>query len=109
MPDFSPVEYAESAGGFVAYRTFGSGSSDVLLINDWFSHVGDVCQSDSPYLPVFRRLGSFARVVLFDKRGVGMSDPLPSSNLPTLEEWADDVRAVLDAAGAPRVAIIGKG
>ena len=109
MPDFSPVEYAESAGGFVAYRTFGSGSSDVLLINDWFSHVGDVCQSDSPYLPVFRRLGSFARVVLFDKRGVGMSDPLPSSNLPTLEEWADDVRAVLDAAGASRVAIIGKG
>jgi pimeloyl-ACP methyl ester carboxylesterase len=109
MPDFSTVEYAESSSGFVAYRTFGSGPTDLLLINDWFSHVGDLCRPDSPFLPILERLASFSRLILFDKRGVGMSDPLLSSDVPTLEEWADDVRAVLDAVGVERAAILGKG
>jgi class 3 adenylate cyclase len=109
MPDFSPVEYAETPGGFVAYRTYGTGARHLLLINDWFSHVGDICRADSPFLGILERLGSFNRLVLFDKRGVGMSDPLPSSSVPTLEEWADDVRAVLDAVAAERATILGKG
>src|SRR4051812_8489248 len=111
MPDISPVEYAStSAGGFVAYRTIGEGPPDLLLINDWFSHVGDLCRRDSPFLPVLGQLGSFGRLLVFDKRGVGMSDPLPSSVVPpTAEEWSDDVRAVLDATGTERVAIVAKG
>jgi class 3 adenylate cyclase len=109
MPGISPVEYAQSSGGFVAYRTIGSGSSDLLLINDWFSHVGDLCKRDSPFLPVLNRLAAFSRLIVFDKQGVGMSDPLASSNVPTVEEWADDVRAVLDAAGVERTAILAKG
>jgi class 3 adenylate cyclase len=109
MGDFSAVEYANASGGFVAFRTYGAGPTDLLLLNDWFSHVGDLCRADSPFLGVLGRLGSFSRLLLFDKRGVGMSDPLPSSDVPTLEEWADDVRAVLDATCVERVALLGKG
>lgn len=108
MPHSNPIEYAASTDGFVAYCTAGSGP-DVLLINDWFSHIGDIWRPDSPFLPVLDRLSSYARLIMFDKRGVGMSDPLAVPMLPTLEKWADDVSAVLEAAGTERVAIVGKG
>lgn len=52
------------------------------------------------------RLGSFSRLIIFDKRGTGLSDPVPLTTLPTLEEWMDDVRAVMDAAGSERAAIM---
>lgn len=55
----------------------------------------------------FRRLASFSRVIVFDKRGTGVSDPVPLGALPTLEEWAEDIRVVLDAVGCERAAIIG--
>ncbi len=108
MPHGSSVEYAATTDGYVAYCTTGSGP-DVLLINDWFSHIGDIWRSDSPFLPFLNRLRSYARLIMFDKRGVGMSDPLAVPMLPTLEKWADDVSAVLDAAGSDRVSIVGKG
>ena len=53
------------------------------------------------------RLGSFARVVAFDKRGAGVSDPVPLGSLPRLEEWMDDVRTVMDAAGMDQAALLG--
>jgi class 3 adenylate cyclase len=109
MPRVSPVDYATSAGGFVAHRTCGDGPPDVVLINDWFSHVGEAWRDDSPMRPVLDRLASFSRLITFDKRGVGLSDPLPLGDLPTLEEWVDDVRAVLDAVEAERVTLVGKG
>ena len=108
MPQSNPIEYAASTDGYVAYRTVGSGP-DVLLINDWFSHIGDIWRPDSPFLPVLERMSSYARLTMFDKRGVGMSDPLAVPMLPTMEKWADDVSAVLDAAGVDRAAIVGKG
>lgn len=108
MPPSNTVDYAATTDGFVAYRTAGAGP-DVLLINDWFSHVGDIWRPDSPFLPVLTRLSSYARLIMFDKRGVGMSDPLAVPMLPTMEKWADDVSAVLDAVGAEQVAIVGKG
>jgi class 3 adenylate cyclase len=79
-----------------------------VLVSDWFSHVGDLWQAQSPFRPVLDRLSSFCRLITFDKRGVGMSDPLPGE-LPTLEEWVDDVVAVLDAVGAEQATVIGKG
>ncbi len=109
MPGVSPVDYASTASGYVAYRTAGAGPPDVVLINDWFSHVGDAWRDDSPMRPVLDRLASFSRLITFDKRGVGLSDPLPLGELPTLEEWVDDVRAVLDVVGAERVTLVGKG
>lgn len=108
MGQSNSIEYAATSDGFVAYCTTGSGP-DVLLINDWFSHIGDIWRPDSPFLPVLDRLSSYARLIMFDKRGVGMSDPLAVPMLPTLEKWADDVAAVLDATDAQAVSIVGKG
>src|SRR6516164_2018557 len=58
---------------------------------------------------LLRRLGSFSRVIMFDRRGVGASDPVPLEALPTWEEWADDALAVLDAVGSERAALFGAG
>jgi class 3 adenylate cyclase len=55
------------------------------------------------------RLASFSRLILFDKRGTGMSDPVPLDELPTLEQWMDDVKTVIDAAGAEQVALVAQG
>jgi class 3 adenylate cyclase len=109
VPPLSPIEYARRADAYVAYRTCGSGPPDLLLVNDWFSHVGDLWADDSPFRPVLDRLATLGRLVTFDKLGVGLSDPVPLGALPTLEEWIDDLRAVLDRLGVARSIVIGKG
>lgn len=64
-------------------------------------------ERDVPPLARFNdRLASFGRVILFDKRGVGLSDPVPMTALPPIEEWMDDLRAVMDAVGSERAAIV---
>ena len=80
-----------------------------MLVSDWFSHVDQMWEPESPFLPVLEQLSGLGRLVTFDKRGVGMSDPVPLSELPTLEDWVDDVRAVLDDVGGGPAWIIGKG
>jgi class 3 adenylate cyclase/pimeloyl-ACP methyl ester carboxylesterase len=104
--DTPATKYAVTEGGHVAYQVFGEGPPTILVISSWFSNV-DVMW-DAPGLPAyFGRLGSFARVIVFDKRGSGVSDPVPLDHLPTLERWMDDAVAVLDAVGAEQVAVIG--
>ncbi len=109
MRQVSAVEYGSSRGGAVAYRSCGEGPPDIVLVSDWFSHVGDMWRAGSPFLPVLERLSGFARLVTFDQRGVGLSDPVALHALPTLEEWVDDVRGVLDALDVTQATIIGKG
>ncbi len=109
MPQPSPVEYAPTHDGFVAHRHCGAGPPHVVLVSDWFSHQGDLWRADSPFRPVLDRLSSFSHLVTFDKRGIGLSDPVQLSMLPTLEEWVDDLRCVLDTLGIDRAVIIGKG
>ncbi|GAC1599815.1 MAG: adenylate/guanylate cyclase domain-containing protein [Acidimicrobiales bacterium] len=109
MPKASAVEYAPTGDGFVAYRTCGEGPPDVVLVNDWFSHVGELWRPESPFRPVIDRLSGFSRLITFDKRGVGLSDPVQLTQLPTLEEWVDDVQAVLDALEVEQATVIGKG
>lgn len=108
MIEPSSVEHAPTGEGFVAYRTAGAGPT-LVLVNDWFSHVGEVWRPESPFRPVLEGLARFSRLVTFDKRGVGMSDPVPLRGLPTLEEWMDDVRAVLDVLGVDQATLVGKG
>jgi class 3 adenylate cyclase len=81
----------------------------VVLVSDWFSHQGDLWRADSPFRPVLDRLARFSHLVTFDKRGIGLSDPVQLSTLPTLEEWVDDLRSVLDSLGIDQAVIIGKG
>jgi class 3 adenylate cyclase len=98
------TRYARSGEIGIAYQVYGEGELDLVIAFPFLSHLD--LMWESPALSHFlRRLGAFARVLVFDRRGVGLSDPAPGA--PTLEERMDDVRAVMDAAGAERAALFG--
>jgi pimeloyl-ACP methyl ester carboxylesterase len=95
MPE---TRYATVGDVHVAYQTVGDGPIDLVLADQWFSHME--AQWDVPPVAEFRRrLASIGRLIVFDKRGVGMSDPVAIDSLPSIEAWMDDLRAVLDAVG----------
>jgi class 3 adenylate cyclase len=100
------THYVRTEAGHVAYQVFGDGPPTILFITSWFSNLDTMW--DAPGVgDYFDRLSSFARVVCFDKRGSGVSDPIPLDDPPTLERGMDDAVAVLDAVGADRVAVLG--
>ena len=101
----TPTRYAKSGDVNIAYRTLGSGGMDVVVAEQWFSNV-EIEREVRPLARFNDRLSAFARVIRFDKRGVGLSDPVPATALPTLEEWMDDLRAVLDDVGSEKAAIV---
>ena len=99
------TRYARLGDLHLAYQVLGAGPPDILLLDQWFSHME--AQWEVGPLETFReRLASFGRLIMFDKRGTGLSDPVPTSALPTVEEWMDDVPAVLDVVGSERAHII---
>jgi pimeloyl-ACP methyl ester carboxylesterase/DNA-binding SARP family transcriptional activator len=98
------TRYARSGDAAIAYQVVGDGPLDVVFAPGWFSHV-EVGWEEPRYAAFLRRLAKHRRLLLFDKRGVGMSDPAPPS--VTIDERADDMLAVMDAAGAERAVIIG--
>jgi pimeloyl-ACP methyl ester carboxylesterase len=99
------TRYADCAGISIAYQVLGKGGSlDLVFVPGGVSHV-DVTWQDRRYQRMMERLTSFARVIVFDKRGMGASDPV--SRAPTLEERQDDIRAVMDAAGVEQAALFG--
>jgi class 3 adenylate cyclase len=100
------TRYARGEEGYVAYQVFGSGPPDLLFITNWMTNV-DVMWEEPGLARYLHRLASFARVVCYDKRGSGVSDPVPLTALPTIEQWVDDARAALDAAGVERAALLG--
>jgi class 3 adenylate cyclase len=91
-------------GVSIAWQEFGEGPIDLLWSPGFISHL-DLAWTVSSLVRIYRRLGSFARVILYDKPGTGLSDPL--DHVPTLEERMDDIRTVLDAAGSERATILG--
>jgi len=90
----------------VAYQAFGAGPHDLLFVTNWGTNL-DAMWEEPSLAQFFHRLGRVGRVICFDKRGTGVSDPVPLAALPTLEEWMDDARVVLDAVGAEQVAVVG--
>ena len=100
------TRYAHSGDASIAYQVFGEGTVDLVLINGPASHL-ELMWEEPSTAHCFERLGSFARVVMFDRRGTGLSDPV--SQPPTLELQMDDLRAVLDAIGLERTAMWGAG
>ena len=104
--DLPATQYTKAGGLNIAYQVVGEGPLDLVYVPGWVSNVEGAWE-----LPgcerFLRRLAGFSRLILFDKRGTGLSDPLPASSLPTLEERMDDVRAVMDAAGSERAAVFG--
>jgi class 3 adenylate cyclase len=104
MIQATETRYAKSGDVHVAYRTIGDGAVDLIVVPGFVSHVELVL--DNPATRRFgERLSSFARVIMFDKRGTGMSDPV--ERVATLEERMDDVRAVMDTLGVERAALLG--
>ena len=100
----TPTHYADSSGVNIAYQVHGEGPLDLVFVPGFVSHVELIWEEPS-VAAFFRRLASFARVVIFDKRGQGLSDRL--GRPPTLEDSMDDLRAVMDAAGCERPALFG--
>ena len=99
------TRYAKKGDAHIAYQVVGEGSVDLVLVSTWFSHLE--ARWDSPGFAYYlRRLSSFSRLISFDKYGIGLSDPIPSRTLPPLEDWMDDVRAVMDAVGSEQAAIM---
>ncbi len=100
------TKYVTNDGLSIAYQVFGEGPRDLVYVPGWISNVE--LMWDEPVLAsILRRLGTFARVITFDKRGTGMSDRLPLDELPSLEQRMDDVRAVMDAVGSERATLFG--
>ena len=98
--------YTRSGDYNLAYQVVGDADLDLLYIPGYVSNVE--LAWEEPLLARFlERLASFSRLILFDKRGTGLSDRVPVNELPTLEERMQDVVAVLDAAGSSRAALLG--
>src|SRR5262245_24202164 len=99
------TRYAVASGDVrVAYQVIGEGPLDLVCAPSAGSHV-ELFWEEPSVARYMRRLASFSRLILFDKRGAGMSDRI--DGVPTLEERMDDLRAVMDAAGSSRAALLG--
>ena len=100
------IRYADGDGVQIAYEVFGSGPRDLVFVHGWVTNV-ELLWEYPPVARALERLGSFCRVINFDKRGTGLSDRVPVDRLPSLEQRMDDVRAVMDAAGSERAVLLG--
>ncbi len=98
------THYAQSGDVSIAYQVLGDGPIDLVFVMGWVSHL-DYFWREPSFARFLTRLASFSRLILFDKRGTGLSDRV--SDLPTLEQRMDDVRAVMEAVGSTRAALLG--
>ncbi|HSL25843.1 MAG TPA: adenylate/guanylate cyclase domain-containing protein [Acidimicrobiia bacterium] len=100
------TEYAYSGDVHIAYQVVGNEQRDLVYVPGWVSNV-EVMWEDPGLARFLNRLVSFARLIVFDKRGTGLSDPVETDALPSLEVRMDDLRAVMDAAGSDRATLLG--
>jgi pimeloyl-ACP methyl ester carboxylesterase/class 3 adenylate cyclase len=99
-----PTQYARSGDASIAYQVAGDGPIDLVLVLGFATHL-ELQWDWPPFARFFERIMSFSRLIVFDKRGTGLSDPVTEA--PTLEQRVDDVRAVMDAAGSERAVLFG--
>jgi class 3 adenylate cyclase len=100
----SQTRYARTGDVHIAYQVFGEGDIDLVFVPGFVSHIENYWD-DPRFARWLRRMGTFARVILFDKRGTGLSDRV--AELPSMDQRMDDVSAVMNAAGIERAAIFG--
>lgn len=100
------VQYAKSGDVNIAFQVVEGDGPDLVFVSGWVSHL-DMMWEDPAQRRFLERLASMGRLILFDKRGVGLSDRVSADHLPTLEDRMDDVRAVLDAVGSSEAYILG--
>ena len=100
------THYARSGDVHIAYQVIGEGPLDLVFVHGFISNLEH--QWDDPgFAHLLSRLAAFARLIIFDKRGTGLSDRVPLDALPNLEQRMDDVRAVMDAVRSRRAALLG--
>jgi pimeloyl-ACP methyl ester carboxylesterase len=100
------TRYAKSGDLSIAYQVIGEGPLDLVLVHGWVQSF-DASSEIEPIRRFYDRLASFSRLIVFDKRGTGLSDRVPLDDLPTLETRMDDMRAVMDDVGVERAAVLG--
>jgi pimeloyl-ACP methyl ester carboxylesterase len=99
------TKFAKLGNDRIGYQVLGEGPIDLVFLTGMSSHID--LRWEEPLNEYFlHRLASFSRLILFDRRGTGVSDPVPFDHLPTWEEWADDMRVVFDAVASERAAIV---
>ncbi len=107
MTDVPKTQYTKTRDGtHIAYQVVGTGPIDLVYVPSWVSHI-EWAWEEPAYARFLRRLGSFSRLIWFDKRGTGLSDR--ATTLPILDEQMDDVTAVMDAVGSKQAALFGHG
>jgi pimeloyl-ACP methyl ester carboxylesterase len=104
--DAPETRYARSGDVNIAYQVMGDGPPDLVYVPGWVSNV-ELNWEEPGYRRFLDRLASFSRLIVFDKRGTGLSDRVAIDQLPTLEQRMDDVRAVMEAAGSERAVLLG--
>jgi DNA-binding SARP family transcriptional activator/pimeloyl-ACP methyl ester carboxylesterase len=105
--DTPETKYAKTADGVhIAYQTVGDGPVDIAFVMGWTSHI-ELMWKEPTLARFLSRLAAFSRLILFDKRGMGLSDRVPDDRLPSLEVRMDDARAVMDAVGSERAIVMG--
>lgn len=100
------TEYIDTGEGHVGYQVFGEGPLDIIFSTNIVSNIEAMWTHPVP-ASYFERLASFSRVVAFDYRGIGVSDPVPLASMPSPDVWSEDAHWVMDAAGMERGAFIG--
>ncbi|MFQ5966331.1 MAG: alpha/beta fold hydrolase [Acidimicrobiia bacterium] len=100
------TSYAKSGDVNIAYQVVGDGPRDLVYVPGWVSNI-EVMWEDPGFAGFLRRLASFSRLIIFDKRGTGLSDSVPPEELPPLEVRMDDLRAVMDAVGSDKATLMG--
>jgi pimeloyl-ACP methyl ester carboxylesterase len=100
------TRYAKNGDVNIAYQVVGDGPLDLVLVHGWVQSF-DAAWEIEPIQRFYDRLASFSRLILFDKRGTGLSDRVPPDDLPSLETRMDDMRAVLDEVGVEKAAVLG--
>lgn len=100
------TKYAQSPNGAIGYQVFGDGPVDLVFVTQWGTNIDNYWDEPSAtrYLD---RLASFSRVILFDKLGTGVSDPIPGDKFPGADLWVENLVSVMEAAGSEKAAIIG--
>ena len=100
------TRFALSGDVNIAYQVIGDGALDLVFVMGWISNI-DEFWTEPSFARFLERLAKFSRLIVFDKRGTGLSDRVDDKHLPTIEQRMDDVRAVMDAAGSQKAALLG--
>ena len=105
MNGLPTTKYAKNGDVHLAYQVLGEGPLDLVLIESWVHHV-EAFWEIAELAHQRRRLAGIGRLIIFDRRGTGLSDPVPLDDLPDLETQVADICAVMDAAGSKQAAIL---